>query len=79
MTKLNQPPEPVLTKADKQSSVWLKLKKHFEERLAEKRVRNDSLELTDAQTAALRGEIAVLKYSIALGETLDQSMEADEG
>lgn len=71
---------PVLAAEDRTSLTWLKLKKHFEERLAELRRRNDSANLDAVGTARLRGEIAAIKYSLALGENpLAPAPEADEG
>jgi hypothetical protein len=54
-----------LTEHDKASSLWLRLKAHFEDRLAEVRQRNDAAH-SEQGTAALRGEIQALKRLIAL-------------
>jgi hypothetical protein len=51
-----------LTESDKASSLWLRLKAHFESRLADARLRNDDATRDAAATAALRGEIKVLKH-----------------
>lgn len=53
--------EPVLTKNDLQSAVWLKLRDHLEAELAERRAYNDGLSLTDIETASIRGEIKRIK------------------
>jgi hypothetical protein len=50
-----------LSSADKASGLWLRLKAHFEDRLASARQRNDDVTLDAAATAANRGEIRLLK------------------
>ena len=55
------------TEADLQSATWRKLKKHFEERLADYRVANDNT-LSDLETVKLRGRIAELKYMLDLAK-----------
>lgn len=50
--------------------LWLKLKAHYEARLAELRIQNDSPNMTAEQTAALRGRIAEIKETLRLGEQL---------
>jgi hypothetical protein len=64
-----------LTAHDKAQGLWLRLKAHFEDRLADARKRNDG-QLSEAETASLRGEIRVLKRLIALGD--DRPMTGDE-
>lgn len=56
-----------LTQGDKHSGLWLRLKQHLEERLANARLRNDALQ-PDMETAALRGEIRCLKMLVKLGD-----------
>jgi hypothetical protein len=56
-----------LSETDKASGLWLRLKEHFEERIAAARQRNDNIQ-SDADTAALRGEIRALKRLVRLGE-----------
>ena len=56
-----------LTQADKATGVWLRLKAHFEDRLAGARQRNDSA-LDAHETAAIRGEIRCLKHLIRLDD-----------
>lgn len=56
-----------LTPHDKSTSLWLRLSTHLTEMLAEARTKNDS-EMTEQQTAALRGRIKCLKSIIALGD-----------
>ncbi len=70
--------EKVLDYNDLHSITWSRLKKHFESRLAYLRTLNDN-DLDAIATARLRGEIRAVKNSIALGESPDQSMEANEG
>jgi hypothetical protein len=55
-----------LTDHDKASSLWVRLRAHFEDRLANARARND-VHQPDAETASLRGEIKTLKALIRLG------------
>ena len=55
-----------LTDSEKASGLWLRLKQHLEDRLAAARLRNDDAALDEAGTAALRGEIKVLKHFIRL-------------
>jgi len=56
-----------LSEADKAQGLWLRLRAHFEERLALARQRNDAIQPED-MTAALRGEIKTLKGLISLGD-----------
>ena len=70
--------EKVLQHSDINSLTWLRLKKHFESRLAYLRMQNDG-DLDPIATARLRGEIRAVKSSLALGGTSDPVMEADEG
>jgi hypothetical protein len=55
-----------LTEHDKASSLWIRLKAHFETRLAELRKRND-MPGAEHDTALLRGEIKCIKGLLALG------------
>lgn len=59
--------DPILSKSDLQSAVWLKVKEHLEAELAERREYNDGLSLTEVETAAIRGEIKRLKRLLKLG------------
>lgn len=56
----------VLTPNDWQSAVWMKLKAHYEARLAELRTKNDS-DMTEAKTITLRAEIREVKRFLAIG------------
>ena len=67
----------VLDYNDLNSLTWMRLRKHFESRLAYLRALNDS-DLDPIATARLRGEIKCLKVSIALGESQASQMEANE-
>lgn len=66
----------LLDQVDRNSITWRKLKEHFEERLHELRVRNDN-DCDPISTARLRGEVASVKYLLALGDQ-DPATEADE-
>jgi hypothetical protein len=54
-----------LTKLERASPVWARLKGHMQDRLATMRLRNDNPQ-TEAETAVLRGEIRCLKSLLAL-------------
>jgi len=59
--------QPFLTEAEKQSALWLKLDRQFNNRLDRLRKQNDSP--SDAEkTANIRGRIAEVKFFLALGE-----------
>lgn len=68
---------PVLTEIERQSALFLKLKMHFEERLARLRAKNDGLHEQD-RTNRLRGQIAEAKYFISLGDKKPTPPEEDE-
>ena len=57
-----------LTAGDRVSPTWVRLREHFETLRARYRTRNDDVNLGPAQTAELRGRIAVLTALIDLGE-----------
>jgi len=65
-----------LTQQDKQSHLWLKLKKHFEYILQRERIKNDHQQ-SDVGTA-VRGKIALAKELIALGEKKEKEEEEGE-
>lgn len=52
---------------EKQNPVWLKLMDHYGKRLAQLRAQNDG-QLSDMQTADIRGRIAEVKAFLALGD-----------
>jgi len=60
----------------RRSPTWRKLKEHFEQRLHELRLRNDN-DHDPISTARLRGEVAIAKYLLALGDQ-DPATEVDE-
>lgn len=57
----------LLNDADLQSSTWSKLRKHFEERRADHRLKNDC-KLNVDETAYLRGRIAEANYLLSMSE-----------
>lgn len=63
-----------LSPLEKASHLWVRLREHLEERLADARRRNDRL-MSETETAAVRGEIQLLKKIIALGN--DRPMTGD--
>lgn len=67
----------ILSDGDKASGLWLRLKEHFEARLAILRQRNDAIQ-PEADTALLRGEIRGLKNMIALGDDRPILTDHDE-
>ncbi len=60
--------ENFLTDDERTSPVWQSVKAHLERMLAKKRIDNDNPNLTDVQTATLRGHIACLTAILALGK-----------
>jgi len=65
MSKVTVTEKFALSIGEKRSEGWLRLKKHLEDSLEKVRRRNDEVQ-TEAQTAALRGEIAVYKRLLSL-------------
>lgn len=59
--------EPVLTLEDRRNHVWVKLRKHLEERRETLRRKNDA-DLDERRTARLRGQIAEITTLLALAE-----------
>lgn len=66
-----------LDKLESQSAVWLKLKEHIEERLIQLRMQNDG-DLSDIETARLRGRVAMCKELLALEHSEPAEVEQDE-
>ena len=56
-----------LTESEKAHPLWLRLRQHLQDQLYTLRSRNDA-DMDEAQTASLRGRIAMLKSIIALGD-----------
>lgn len=56
----------ILELNDRQSPAWVKIKAHLLERLEDHRIKNDG-NLTEAETAKLRGRIAETLYILGLG------------
>jgi hypothetical protein len=57
-----------LSDGERGHPLWARLKAHLQGRLAAARVRNDDATMTEAQTAALRGQIAAYKTIISFGD-----------
>ena len=55
---------------------WAQVKTYLEERIASLRQRNDAVELTEVQTAAVRGEIRALKLVLDLPQRAAQEAMA---
>lgn len=66
-----------LDKLESQSAVWLKLKEHIESRLSQLRMQNDG-DLSDIETARLRGRVAMCKELLALEPSEQAEVEQDE-
>jgi hypothetical protein len=67
-----------LTKTEAQSPVWHLIKEHLESRLDSFRKQNDFEDLTEKQTALMRGRIKELKYLIDLDTSPSHLTDADE-
>ena len=57
-----------LTDDERSHPVWHSIHAHLERMLAAKRIENDNPNLTDVETATLRGHLSCLKAFIALGK-----------
>lgn len=57
-----------LADAEKQSALWGRIATHLEERLADLRAQNDK-DVSETETATLRGRIAEVKRLIELGKS----------
>lgn len=57
-----------MNQAERMSPLWSKLSEEIEKKLAALRIKNDDETLTEAQTAALRGQIKFAKYLLGLGD-----------
>lgn len=65
-----------LTNHERASAVWMKLEAHLAERIAACRSRNDG-DLSEMDTAKLRGRIAALKEILALGADVPGQVQPD--
>lgn len=66
-----------LTRGDLTTEVWKRFRQDLEERLEALRASNDPMHLTEAQTIAIRGKIAMVKEWLALSAD-DQHESADD-
>jgi hypothetical protein len=66
-----------LTRDDRTSPVWARLKDRLEKKLEALRKANDNPKLTDVETATLRGHLKCLKEVIALGNEPPESVAPD--
>lgn len=57
-----------MNQAERMSPLWTKIREEVEKKLAALRIKNDDETLTEAQTAALRGQIKFAKYLLGLGD-----------
>ena len=67
----------MLTEHDLSSEVWLKIEKHLNTRLEQRRRDNDSDSLDEIKTARLRGRIAEIKDLLAFGKPKPEQEEED--
>lgn len=66
-----------LNELETQTELWLKLKAHFEARLAELREMNDHTKPME-QTEKLRGRVQECKYFLAMGEPSPEVVADDD-
>lgn len=60
-----------LNDLEARTPLWMRLRGHMEQRLAELRAQNDNTSLDDRKTAELRGRIAMLKELLAADKPLN--------
>ncbi len=70
MTELKPPVSFRFSPGERQTPVWEKLKSYAESKIADARLKNDSVSNTESETAALRGEIRAYKALLDLGKDL---------
>lgn len=68
----------MLNDLERKSELWLKLKKHYEERLAQMRRKNDN-DLNERDTAELRGRIKEIKELLDMERVPDPQEPPDTG
>lgn len=68
MSVMNNDVPFTLTNNDRLQPVWLKLKAYLTQELEAARKRNDNPQLSEQDTAAIRGDIKRLKALLALNE-----------
>lgn len=69
--------EAFLSPIERNSSTWVKIKRHLEERLASLRERNEKHH-DDRKTAQLRSSIAEVRHLMSLGDALPTPPPEDE-
>lgn len=62
---------------DFSSATWHQVRKWAEEQLRKTREKNDAVSLSDVDTAALRGEIRILKRFLDLPNAATRGVAAD--
>lgn len=68
---------PVLNELDRQSATWLKIREHYDLRLASLRRLNDNSKSIEA-TEKLRGQIHECKLVLAMGDPSPAPVASDE-
>lgn len=69
MTEIQAPARFALTESDRDSQTWTRLKKHLQARL-EALHRENANDLSETQTAKLRGRIAMVQELLSLDKNL---------
>ncbi len=65
----------VLTEGERISPLWIKISTELEKKLVSLRIKNDNPNLSERDTAALRGQIQSHKSIIGLGDELPPTDE----
>lgn len=69
----------LISMIDYQSATWHQLRKWAEEQLKRAREKNDALKLTPDETAAIRGEIRMLKKFLDLPNEAARGVVVEPG
>lgn len=75
---MTEPVDFKLTDADRHSATWKRLSEHLVARLASHRAKNDG-DLTELNTAKLRGRIKEVQYLLGLDKTEPPALVAGHG
>lgn len=75
---MSAPESVILTPAEVNTPVWIKLERYLRRRLDSARERNDG-PLAPDETAQVRGEIRALKGLLSLGRPLPPIPDGDDG
>lgn len=67
MNQISVDVRPTLDKVERNTTTWLKVYGYLTQRLVSLRARNDG-DMTERETAMLRGQIAEIKALLAMGD-----------